>query len=94
MLVEDGNGGSEIVAAFMLTEETQVLISKIMDFFKKHNPQWTSIRVLMSDKDMIERDTLAKFFPDSQLLICLFHTFRSFRREITIDKMGDYFWST
>ena len=94
MLVEDGNGGSEIVAAFMLTEETKVLISKIMDFFKKHNPQWTSICVLMSDKDMIERDTLAKFFPDSQLLICLFHTFRSFRREITIDKMGDYFWST
>ena len=59
-----------------------------MDFFKKHNPQWTSIRVLMSDKDMTERDTLAKSFPDSQLLICLFHTFRSFRREITTDKMG------
>lgn len=65
-----------------------MLITKIMDLFKKHNPRWTSIRVLMSDKDMTERETLAASFPESELLICLFHTFRSFRREVTVAKMG------
>ena len=71
MLVEDGNGQSEIVAVFMLTQETQVLLSKIMDLFKKHNSRWTSIRILMSDKDMTERDTLAESFPESELLMSL-----------------------
>ena len=71
MPVEDGNGQSEIVAVFMLTQETQVLLSKIMDLFKNHNSRWTSIRVLMSDKDMTERDTLAESFPESELLMSL-----------------------
>ena len=42
----------------------------------------------MADKDMTERDALAAEFPSAHLLICLFHTFRSFRREIVVDKMG------
>ena len=37
---------------------------------------------------MTERDVLAAEFPSANLLICLFHTFRSFRREVVIDKMG------
>lgn len=42
----------------------------------------------MTDKDLTERDVLAKSFPSAQLLICLYHTFRSFRWEIAMDKMG------
>ena len=56
--------------------------------FKKHNSRWESVRVLMADKNMTERDVLAASFPQAQLLICLYHTFRSFRREVTMDKMG------
>ena len=88
MLVEDGNGQSEIVAIFLLLEETEVSISKMMSIFKKYNDKWQSVRVLMADKDMTERDTLATAFPDAVILICLFHTLRSFRREITMEKMG------
>ena len=37
---------------------------------------------------MNERDVLARSFPNSDLQICLFHTFRTFRREISMDKLG------
>ena len=88
LLAEDGNGQSEVFAAFLLLEETEAAVSSVMDIFKKHNPSWKSVRVLMSDKDFTEREVLSKSFPSAQLLICLYHTFRSFRREITMEKMG------
>ncbi len=88
MLIEEGNGLSEIVAAFLVLEETEALLSKIADIFKEENPVWSSVRVIMADKDMTEREVFAGKFPDAKLLICLFHTFRSFRREITVDKLG------
>lgn len=43
---------------------------------------------IMADKDMTEREVFAAAFPNSELLICLYHTFRSFRREIAVDKLG------
>ena len=88
MLVEDGNGQSEIAAVFLLMEETEQSIKSMVGIFKKHNPRWEATRVLMADKDMTERDVMAAEFPSAELLICLFHTFRSFRREIVVDKMG------
>ena len=87
MLVEDGNGQSEIVAVFLLIEETAT-IKSMVGIFKNHNPQWEATRVLMADKDMTERDVLAAEFPSAELLICPFHTFRSFRREVVMDRMG------
>lgn len=88
MLIEDGNGQSELVAVFLLLEETEDSLSKMMSIFKKYNSAWKSVRVVMSDKDMTERHVLAECFPDASLVICLFHTLRSFRREILVDKMG------
>ena len=88
MLVEDGNGQSEIAAMFMLLEENEVSIACMVDFFKKHNSRWESVRVIMADKDMTEQEVFASAFPQAKLLICLYHTFRSFRREIVTEKMG------
>ena len=88
MLVEDGNGQSEVVAVFLLMEETKESIKSMIGIFKKYNPQWKATRVLMTDKDVTERDVLAAEFPSAELIICLFHTFRSFRREVVVDKMG------
>ena len=42
----------------------------------------------MSDKDFIERAVFSTEFPQATLLICLFHTLRSMRREVTCDKLG------
>ena len=41
----------------------------------------------MADKDMTEREVLIEEILNAVLLICLFHTLRTFRREITADKM-------
>ena len=60
----------------------------MLEFFKERNAAWEAICVIMTDKDLTERDVLARSFPQAQLLICLFHTFRSFRREISVEKIG------
>ena len=88
MLIEDGNGLSEVIALFMLLEETAESISAMVNVFKKHNSEWENVRVLMADKDMTERNVFASAFPQAKLLICLYHTFRTFRREVVMDKMG------
>lgn len=88
MLVEDSNGQSEIVTVCMLASEDTEGIQWMMEVFKKHNPNWNDTRVVMADKDIKERDTVKKVLPDATILICLFHTLRTFRREITTEKMG------
>ena len=42
----------------------------------------------MSDKDFTERVVFRKEFPQAALHICTFHTMRSFRREITTEKLS------
>ena len=56
--------------------------------FKSVNPRWVDTKVVMSDKDFNECNMFKKEFPQATLQICLFHTLRSFRREITIEKMS------
>ena len=88
MLCVDGNGNSEIISLFLILHETEHAITKMIDTFKKHNPQWSSTKVVISDKDFNERAVFKKEFPDAALHLCLFHTLRSFKREITTEKMG------
>ena len=56
--------------------------------FKSVNPMWVDTKVLMSDKDFNERNVFKKEFPQATLQICLFHTLKSFKREITTEKMS------
>ena len=88
MLCEDSNGQSEIIALSVIASEDTTSIQWMLDTFKKLNPNWTSIRVVMADKDLKERDVIRNELPNASILICLFHTLRTFRREITCDKMG------
>ena len=88
MLIENGNGQSEVAAVFLLLKETEQSIKSMIGIFKSHSPQWSATRVLMTDKDMMERDILSAEFPSTELAICLFHTFCSFRREVVVEKMG------
>ena len=88
MLVVDSNGQSEIVAVFLTSLETEEAISKMVQAFKSHNTQWLETVVVISDKDFTERAVFQNEFPDASLLICLFHSLRSMRREVTCDKLG------
>ena len=60
----------------------------MLEAFKKFNVAWESTRVIVADKDIQERDVFKRCMPQAMILICLFHTLRSFRREITCEKMG------
>lgn len=88
VLCIDGNGLSEIVAMFILAEETKAVIEAAVGVFRKLNPACNETKVVMSDKDFTEREAFTNCFPGASLNICLFHTLRSFRREITCEKMG------
>lgn len=88
MLVEDSNGQSEIVSVCILVCEDVEGIQWMFEAFKKHNSNWNNARVVMADKDIKERDTMKKVLPDATVLICLFHTLRTFRSEVTGEKMG------
>ena len=81
MLSEDSNGQSEIVAVALIVNEDKESMLWIMNTFKLRNEEWAKVRVVMGDKDMNERNTIKQSFPSANVLICLFHTLRTFRRE-------------
>ena len=88
ILAVDGNGESEIVCLWIVQCEDKETITSLLVEFKKHNDEWSLIKCIMSDKDMTERNIIKEQFPQANLLICLFHTLRTFRREITCEKLG------
>lgn len=60
----------------------------MFEIFKKLNDKWNQFQVIMADKDMKERTIIKECFPQSALLICLFHVMRTFKREVICDKTG------
>ena len=88
LLVEDGNGESQIVSLWLVASEDAVTIRTMTLMFKKHNKDWSRTLTIMSDKDFGERGIFLQEFPQVNLLICLYHVLRIFRREITSEKMG------
>lgn len=88
MLVVDGNSESEVVGSFLVSDETRDTISTMVKAFKKFNASWENVKTIMSDKDFVERSVIRDEFPNASLIICLFHVLRTFRREVTCDRMG------
>ena len=88
MLCVDGNGASQLAMICLTVSETQEAITKMIQTFKKHNPAWQKVRFAMTDKDMVERSVIKSEMPQVELGLCLFHTLRSFKREVTTSKMG------
>ena len=88
MLTINGNGQSDIVAVFITANETKVAIMKMIESFKTANSLWIKTCVVISDNDFLERDVFNTEFPAESVLLCLFHGLRSFRREVTCDKLG------
>ena len=72
--------------AFLFYWKTNCLLMKV---FKRGNDNWTSICCVMSDKYMVERDVITEEIPNDPLLIFLFHVLRTFKREVSTDKLGN-----
>ena len=88
LLVIDGNGSGKIVGLLLVEEESKEVINSAVNKFKEKNEAWSKTKVIMSDKDFIERESFSACFLEAELLICLYDALRSFRREITYEKMG------
>ena len=88
MLYIDGNGQSEIVACCVTMLETEEGMSAMVAAFKKHNSRWDKVAMVMTDKDMTERNVFGRAFPQATMHLCLFHVLRTFRRQITCEKFG------
>ena len=54
--------------------------------FKKDNPSWPKIKVVITDKDMSQRKWFKLAFENVDLQLCLFHVLRNFNREISCAK--------
>ena len=80
ILVEDGNGESDVVTILLAASEEEKTIEEMTKVFKKHNPQWVEIKTIITDKEFTERSVFGRAFPDALLLICLFNVSRTFRR--------------
>ncbi len=71
MLCEDSNGQSEIVAVCLIVSEDSLSVKWMINAFKKENPNWEKILIVMADKDIGERDVIKQCLPSASLLICL-----------------------
>lgn len=58
----------------------------MIDIFKDLNPPWTRTKVILGDKDFVDRDVYSDKFENAVMKICIFHMQRTFRREITTHK--------
>jgi len=85
-MTEDGNGQSEVAAIGLLVNEEEITLRWFFETFKKNNPASIKTRAYVTDKDMKERNVIRSVFPNAALTICLFHTLRTFNREIACEK--------
>lgn len=88
LLLEDGNGQSEVGGIGLLVNEEYETLLWFFQTFKRLNSASTLIRLFVSDKDMKERSVIREVFPNASLEICLFHSLRTFNRELTCEKRG------
>lgn len=85
-LCEDSVGNSEIVSVGMLSVEDEASLHWMFETLRTQNQEMNRVWVIVTDKDMKERQVLWKCFPNTCLLICIFHTLCTFKREITCEK--------
>lgn len=88
LLSINGNNEGDIIAIFLLEQETCENITVMLNFFKSYNPLWDKTQVILTDKDFSERNALQSAFPNANLKLCLFHTLKAFRSAITMQTMS------
>ena len=80
MLSDDSNSQREVISVCLLASEDDSM-KWMIDVLKKYTTEWKRIRVVMADKNIGEQDVIKQCLLNSSVLICFFHTLRSFRRK-------------
>lgn len=82
-LCEDSMGNSEVVSVSILSCENEESFSWMFQAIRARNAEMDRMRVIVTDMDLKERQMLRQCFPNSCLLLCLFHNLRAFRKKVT-----------
>lgn len=81
--VEDKFGNTRIVNAGVVADETEDTVKWLWKEFKKsHFEACKTISRIMTDKDLTARPVIHNVIPHAQLLICEYHTLKTFGNEI------------
>ena len=88
LIAIDSHSESQVVATFLLSSEDKLSLQQMIAKFKENNENWSNIKCVITDKDMTERSIFKAEMTQVAMQICLFHTLRTFGREVTIDKMN------
>ena len=82
LMTEDGYGHGRVVFYATTTEEDAIHLRKILQSFKENNPAWTSLRVIIIDKDFTEWAVLKEEFPDATVLFCQWHVIKTMFKKV------------
>ncbi|ETP10257.1 hypothetical protein F441_14035 [Phytophthora nicotianae CJ01A1] len=92
VMVTDVFGKGQYVHHSIFERETEANLLLSIGQFKKENPSWNNVRVIISDKDFNEKEVLAEAFPNARQLLCQFHVIARLRlkvgevADVTIEK--------
>ncbi|KAL4114232.1 hypothetical protein PRIC2_014912 [Phytophthora ramorum] len=72
-VVHDVFGKGQYVHHAFVESEHKVNLRRVIEIFKKNNPEWDKVRVFMTDKAMHEKTVLKEEFPQARQLLCQWH---------------------
>lgn len=85
----DSNNYTHIFACGLLADEKADTLTEFFQCFINSNPDAAQqVTSIMTDKDLTERPVLKTLFPNASLRLCIFHTCKTFEREVTPSKMN------
>jgi hypothetical protein len=61
----------------LLVRETKANMLHAIHTFKKNNPNWSMVQVIVIDKDFTEISVLQEEFPHVRIFYCHFHVIRA-----------------
>lgn len=85
ILVEDGNCDSEVVAFGILSDDVLEAVDWFFSVFKTKNAVYNKTLHILTEKSLTEKCVLKKYFPKTDLLLCVFHILRTFSKKINAE---------
>ena len=61
LMIMDGNGESQLAAAFIVQKEDKPTLRRMIQTFKELNPTWQDTEVVAADKDFVEMPQAWKY---------------------------------
>ena len=82
-MIEDGYGHGRVVFYAATTEEDTLHLRKLLQCFKENNPKFSSIQVVIIDKDFAEWKMLKEELPNAVVLFCQWHVIKAMFKQLT-----------